>query len=156
MGVDFVSSQLLNESFGFVQGQELGYADANEGGFLLYEEVSGYYTNLPSNITDRVLELSVDFCDDRAHVLQLGKHIFLRPCFPSHHGGHLRGSISLRGTDMTVERTWLIIGPKRDPRLLSFPRAFSRTVGKDKNRRVWPVGAVSNTMTEYSIDFTCL
>lgn len=38
----------------------------------------------------------------------------------------------------------------------SFPSAFSRTLGKERKRRVCPVGAVSNTITEYSIDLTCL
>jgi len=52
--------------------------------------------------------------------------------------------------------TWLIIGPNRDPRVLSLPNAFSRTVGKDKKRSVCPVGAVSKTITEYSMDLTCL
>jgi len=48
------------------------------------------------------------------------------------------------------------MGPKREPSELSLPSAFSRTVGNDRKRRVCPVGAVSKTMTEYSIDFTCL
>jgi hypothetical protein len=52
--------------------------------------------------------------------------------------------------------TWLIIGPRRPLRVESFPSAFSRTVGKDRKRRVCPVGAVSKTITEYSIDLTCL
>lgn len=38
----------------------------------------------------------------------------------------------------------------------SFPSAFSSTLGKERKRRVCPVGAVSNTMTEYSMDLTCL
>ncbi|KAG5519067.1 hypothetical protein PMAC_002153 [Pneumocystis sp. 'macacae'] len=50
---------------------------------------------------------------------------------------------------------WLIIGPKRDPSPEILVSAFSSTVGNDRNRSVWPVGAVSNTHTEYSIDFTC-
>ena len=52
--------------------------------------------------------------------------------------------------------TWLIIGPRRPLRVESFPSAFSNTVGKDKKRSVCPVGAVSKTITEYSIDLTCL
>ena len=52
--------------------------------------------------------------------------------------------------------TWLIIGPRRPLKVESFPSAFSRTVGKDRKRRVCPVGAVSKTITEYSIDLTCL
>ncbi len=52
--------------------------------------------------------------------------------------------------------TWLIIGPNREPSVLSLPKAFSSTVGNDKKRKVWPVGAVSKTITEYSIDLTCL
>lgn len=51
---------------------------------------------------------------------------------------------------------WLIMGPMRPLSALSLPRAFSSTVGKERKRRVCPVGAVSNTMTEYSMDFTCL
>ena len=54
------------------------------------------------------------------------------------------------------QHTWLIIGPNRLPRVLSFPRAFSSTEGNDKKRSVCPVGAVSNTMTENCIDLTCL
>jgi hypothetical protein len=48
------------------------------------------------------------------------------------------------------------IGPKRPPSVLSFPNAFSNTEGNDKKRSVCPVGAVSKTITENSMDLTCL
>lgn len=51
---------------------------------------------------------------------------------------------------------WLIIGPMRPLSVESLPSAFSSTVGKERKRSVCPVGAVSNTITEYSIDLTCL
>ena len=48
------------------------------------------------------------------------------------------------------------IGPNLPPSVDNLPRAFSRTEGKERNRSVCPVGAVSNTITENSIDLTCL
>jgi hypothetical protein len=48
------------------------------------------------------------------------------------------------------------MGPMRPLSVDNFPSAFSSTVGKERNRKVCPVGAVSNTITEYSIDLTCL
>lgn len=48
--------------------------------------------------------------------------------------------------DCSAQRTWLSIGPKRPERVLSFESAFSSTEGKERKRRVWPVGAVSNTV----------
>jgi len=48
------------------------------------------------------------------------------------------------------------MGPNLPDKPLSLPSAFSRTEGKDKNRNVCPVGAVSKTITENSIDLTCL
>ena len=48
------------------------------------------------------------------------------------------------------------MGPMRPLSVESFPSAFSRTLGKERKRRVCPVGAVSNTITEYSMDLTCL
>jgi hypothetical protein len=48
------------------------------------------------------------------------------------------------------------MGPMRPLSVDSFPSAFSSTLGKERKRRVCPVGAVSNTITEYSMDLTCL
>jgi len=47
-------------------------------------------------------------------------------------------------------------GPSWFFNLRSFPRPFSATVGNDRRRSVWPVGAVSNTTTEKFIVFTNL
>lgn len=47
---------------------------------------------------------------------------------------------------------WLSIGPKDRPKVENLAKAFSRTVGKERKRRVWPVGAVSKTITEYSLE----
>lgn len=54
------------------------------------------------------------------------------------------------------ERTCWIIGPNLPPSVASLPSAFSSTLGNERNRSVWPVGAVSKTMTSNSIDLTCL
>jgi hypothetical protein len=48
------------------------------------------------------------------------------------------------------------MGPMRPLSVDSFPSAFSSTLGKERKRRVWPVGAVSKTIAEYSMDLTCL
>ena len=48
------------------------------------------------------------------------------------------------------------MGPIRPLNVDSFPSAFSSTLGKERKRRVWPVGAVSKTIAEYSMDLTCL
>ena len=60
------------------------------------------------------------------------------------------------GAHRDMTNTWLIIGPMRPLSVESFPSAFSSTLGKERKRRVWPVGAVSNTIAEYSMDLTCL
>lgn len=49
-----------------------------------------------------------------------------------------------------------IKGPTLFFNLSSFPSPFSATDGNDKSRRVWPVGAVSNTTTSKFIVFTNL
>lgn len=54
------------------------------------------------------------------------------------------------------ERTWEINGPTWFFNLRSFPKPFSATEGNDNSRKVWPVGAVSNTTTEKFILFTSL
>jgi len=48
------------------------------------------------------------------------------------------------------------MGPNRPLKVDNLSKAFSKTFGKLKNRNVWPVGAVSNMITEYSIVCTCL
>jgi hypothetical protein len=50
---------------------------------------------------------------------------------------------------------WPINPPNRSFRSMTLPNAFSRMVGNDKSRRVWPVGAVSNTTTSKSKFWTC-
>jgi hypothetical protein len=55
-----------------------------------------------------------------------------------------------------LKDTWFNIGPNLPLRELNFFRAFSKTEGKDRKRRVCPVGAVSKTITENCIDLTCL
>jgi hypothetical protein len=39
---------------------------------------------------------------------------------------------------------------------VTFPRPFTKRLGIDRKRRVWPVGAVSNTTTENLSSFTKL
>src|SRR5271170_6001928 len=46
------------------------------------------------------------------------------------------------------------MGPNREDNRETLASAFSRTVGKERKRRVWPVGAVSKMMTLYSIEST--
>jgi hypothetical protein len=38
MGVNFVRGEFLDQTLGLVQGQELGYTDAHEGGLFLERE----------------------------------------------------------------------------------------------------------------------
>ncbi|KAH3665563.1 hypothetical protein OGAPHI_003750 [Ogataea philodendri] len=42
-------------------------------------------------------------------------------------------------------------GPRRPLISLNLPRSFSKVEGNCKNRNVWPVGAVSNTIVSYLI-----
>ena len=53
------------------------------------------------------------------------------------------------------EVIWLSMLPIDDLRLLMLSRDFSMMVGKDRRRRVCPVGAVSKTTTSYSMFWTC-
>lgn len=47
------------------------------------------------------------------------------------------------------------MGPNLPEISAILPRAFSSTLGKLRKRRVWPVGAVSNTMVSNDVDLTC-
>lgn len=57
---------------------------------------------------------------------------------------------------ITVSLTCEINGPIWFFNLNSLPSPFSTTDGNESNRRVWPVGAVSNTTTEKFIPLTSL
>lgn len=76
-----------------------------------------------------VLELGVDLRDGGSGLVELCEHVVSR------------------GTPWPPIRE-PSMGPNRPESSEILPRAFSRTVGKVRNRRVWPVGAVSKMMTE--------
>ena len=49
-----------------------------------------------------------------------------------------------------------MIPPNCDLTCVTFPSPFTNRPGMDRKRRVWPVGAVSNTTTENLSSFTRL
>jgi len=167
MGVNLICGKFLDETLGLIQGQELGYTDTHECGLFLDKNrifqgnvrlQSDFINNRRS--ANRVFELTVDLCNHLTHGFQFGEHVVSAIHLSSHQAGHLRVGDCELNSRLKVPKcaflTWLIIGPRRPLRVESFPNAFSRTVGKDRKRRVCPVGAVSKTITEYSIDLTCL
>jgi len=60
------------------------------------------------------------------------------------------------GKPPLAPRIPLSMGPNCVESWETFAKAFSRTEGNCKKRRVWPVGAVSKMMVSYERDFTCL
>ena len=58
--------------------------------------------------------------------------------------------------EITINITCAKIGPNWDRSWSNLPSPFSKRVGMDRNLRVWPVGAVSNTTTEKWSSFTRL
>ncbi len=59
--------------------------------------------------------------------------------------GHKHGAcIEFGIQQLTCSNT----GPKLDFIWPIFPKPFSKSVGMERNLKVWPVGAVSNTTTE--------
>jgi hypothetical protein len=108
--------------------------------------------------TDRILELSIDFCNDAPHGLEL-----LRDTEATQHGTQSGKAPAWNASSMLSPLPMPIMldicdimGPNRPDRPLSLARAFSSTAGKERKRRVWPVGAVSKTISEYFIELTCL
>jgi len=110
-------------------------------------------------VSYRIFELGIDFRNNFPHLIQFRKHILLR-CSTSKHRLHLMNQLASHSPVMRRwergELTCESIGPNLPPSVDNLPRAFSRTEGKERNRSVCPVGAVSNTITENSIDLTCL
>ena len=82
MGVNLVCGELLNETLGLIQGQELGYTDTHECGLFLEKNrvfqgdvrLQPDFTNNKWS-TDRVLELAVDLRDHLTHGFQFGEHV---------------------------------------------------------------------------------
>lgn len=74
MGVNFVGGELLDQTLGLVQGQELGYTDTDECGLFL-EKTRVFHGDVrlrPHGInnkwgTNRVFELTVDFRNHLTH-----------------------------------------------------------------------------------------
>mmetsp|Transcript_7553 Transcript_7553/g.46426 ORF Transcript_7553/g.46426 Transcript_7553/m.46426 type:complete len:255 (+) Transcript_7553:3680-4444(+) len=71
MGVDFELGQFLDQPFGFVEGQELRDAHADEGGHF------------------RVFELHVDFLHHRFQFCHFGDHLVFPFFLSAHHFGQL-------------------------------------------------------------------
>ena len=76
VGVNFICGELLNETFGLVQGQELGYTDTHKRGLFLVEK-NGFYRSTSGSSgmppitnesgTNRVFELAIDLRDHLTH-----------------------------------------------------------------------------------------
>ena len=97
MSVNLVCGELLDQTLGLVQGQELRYTNTHECGLFLVKkgefpglcQMRPYATNYEW-ATNWIFELAVDFRNHLAHGFQFGEHVFRAIRLPSHQAGHLR------------------------------------------------------------------
>ena len=97
MSVNFIRSKLLDETFGLVQGQELGYANTHKRGLFLQKKRNSCgdfklwldVTNGKRG-TNWVFELAIDFRNHLTHGFQFREHVVGAIRLTSHQTRHLQ------------------------------------------------------------------